>query len=164
MLVISLCLVWKTVHGTTQRQPVIPWGSFVWQRYCCHAPGTLVLELGGRPGVSGVDRGRENFFPGPATMESPRPSSKRSNATMLVSILPDAATVIALLPAWFEDYNEVHPHSGLKFLSAREFLRLSALRNQAACPVKRGAHQARVTSDLQATSRRACQNDDAAIP
>jgi putative transposase len=38
----------------------------------------------------------------------------------------DAETVIALLPAWFEDYNEVHPHSGLKFLSLREFLRLSA--------------------------------------
>jgi transposase-like protein len=41
-------------------------------------------------------------------------------------ILPDAATVIMLLPAWFEDYNDVHPHSGLKFLSPREFLRLSA--------------------------------------
>jgi putative transposase len=41
-------------------------------------------------------------------------------------ILPDAETVIALLPEWFEDYNEVHPHSGLKFLSPREFLRLSA--------------------------------------
>jgi putative transposase len=40
--------------------------------------------------------------------------------------LPDAETVIALLPGWFEDYNEVHPHSGLKFLSPREFLRLSA--------------------------------------
>jgi hypothetical protein len=25
-----------------------------------------------------------------------------------LSILPDAETVIALLPAWFEDYNEVH--------------------------------------------------------
>ena len=43
-----------------------------------------------------------------------------------LSILPDAETVIALLPAWFEDYNEVHPHSGLKFLSPRQFLRLSA--------------------------------------
>ena len=40
--------------------------------------------------------------------------------------LADAETLIALLPAWFEDYNEVHPHSGLKFLSPREFLRLSA--------------------------------------
>ena len=43
-----------------------------------------------------------------------------------LSILPDAETVIELLPKWFEDYNEVHPHSGLKFLSPREFLRLSA--------------------------------------
>ena len=43
-----------------------------------------------------------------------------------LSILPDAKTVIALLAAWFEDYNEVHPHSGLKFFSPREFLRLSA--------------------------------------
>jgi putative transposase len=40
-------------------------------------------------------------------------------------MLPDAETVIALLPAWFEDYNEVHPRSGLTFLSPRE-LRLSA--------------------------------------
>ena len=43
-----------------------------------------------------------------------------------LSILPDAQTVIVVPPAWFEDYNEVHPHSGLKFLSPREFLRLSA--------------------------------------
>ncbi len=42
------------------------------------------------------------------------------------SIRPDATTVIGLLPAWFEDYNEAHPHSGLKFRSPREFLRLSA--------------------------------------
>ena len=58
-----------------------------------------------------------------------------------LSILPDAETVIALLPAWFEDYNEVHPHSGLKFLSPREFLRLVCLAQPATCPVKRGAHQ-----------------------
>ena len=43
-----------------------------------------------------------------------------------LSILPDAATVIMLLLTWFEDYNDVHPHSGLKFLSPQEFLRLSA--------------------------------------
>lgn len=43
-----------------------------------------------------------------------------------LSVLPDAETVIAFLPSWLEDYNEVHPHSGLKFLSPREFLRLSA--------------------------------------
>ena len=43
-----------------------------------------------------------------------------------ISILPDAATILALLPTWIEDYCEVHPHSGLKFRSPREFIRLSA--------------------------------------
>jgi transposase InsO family protein len=38
-----------------------------------------------------------------------------------LSILPDAATVIMLLPAWFEGYSDVHPHSGLKFLSPENF-------------------------------------------
>lgn len=41
-------------------------------------------------------------------------------------ILPDADTILALLPQWIDDYCEVHPHSGLKFRSPREFLRLSA--------------------------------------
>jgi putative transposase len=27
------------------------------------------------------------------------------------------------LPLWFEDYNENHPHNGLKMLSPREFRR-----------------------------------------
>lgn len=43
-----------------------------------------------------------------------------------VTILPDADTILTLLPAWIEDYCEVHPHSGLKFHSPREFIRLSA--------------------------------------
>jgi putative transposase len=43
-----------------------------------------------------------------------------------VHVLPDAETVLALLPDWIEDYCEVHPHSGLKFRSPREFIRLSA--------------------------------------
>jgi putative transposase len=43
-----------------------------------------------------------------------------------VTILPDAATILAKLPDWIEDYCEVHPHSGLNFRSPREFMRLSA--------------------------------------
>ena len=43
-----------------------------------------------------------------------------------ISILTDAATTMVLLPGWFEDYNSVHPHSGLRFLSPREFRSLSA--------------------------------------
>jgi putative transposase len=36
--------------------------------------------------------------------------------------LPDATTVINALPAWIEDYNCNHPHSGLNMKSPREFL------------------------------------------
>lgn len=38
----------------------------------------------------------------------------------------DAASVIAKLPDWFDDYNEHHPHKGLKMLSPRQFRRLHA--------------------------------------
>jgi transposase InsO family protein len=43
-----------------------------------------------------------------------------------ITLLPDAETVLRLLPGWIEDYNTVHPHSGLRFLSPREFLARSA--------------------------------------
>jgi len=36
---------------------------------------------------------------------------------------PDALTVLTQLHCWFEDYNEVHPHKGLKMRSPREFIR-----------------------------------------
>lgn len=45
---------------------------------------------------------------------------------------PDAKTVLSQLAAWFEDYNEMHPHKGLRMLSPREFIRLSATEG---CPV-----------------------------
>jgi transposase InsO family protein len=39
-----------------------------------------------------------------------------------VSPLPDAETVLGLIDGWIEDYNENHPHSGLKMRSPREFI------------------------------------------
>lgn len=36
---------------------------------------------------------------------------------------PDARTVLAQLPQWFEDYNENHPHKGLSMHSPREYIR-----------------------------------------
>jgi hypothetical protein len=35
----------------------------------------------------------------------------------------DAKTVMAELSQWFEDYNEFHPHKGLKMKSPRQFIR-----------------------------------------
>ena len=35
-----------------------------------------------------------------------------------------ARAVLSQLPAWFADYNENHPHKGLRMLSPRQFRRL----------------------------------------
>jgi transposase InsO family protein len=43
-----------------------------------------------------------------------------------LSILADAEAILRLLPGWFEDYNALHPHSALRFLSPREYRVLSA--------------------------------------
>lgn len=40
--------------------------------------------------------------------------------------LSDAQTVLAQLPATFEHFNEVHPHSSLKMRSPREYRRQQA--------------------------------------
>ena len=40
-----------------------------------------------------------------------------------VTPLPEAKTVLGLIDGWIEDYNENHPHSGLKMRSPREFIR-----------------------------------------
>ena len=45
---------------------------------------------------------------------------------------PDARTVLAQLAAWFEDYNEIHPHKSLRLKSPREFIRSY---QPAPCPV-----------------------------
>jgi transposase InsO family protein len=37
--------------------------------------------------------------------------------------VPDATTALAQIAGWFEDYNDNHPHSGLKMRSPREFIR-----------------------------------------
>jgi len=42
-----------------------------------------------------------------------------------VNPLPDAATALQQIAGWFEDYNENHPHSGLRMRSPRAFRRLN---------------------------------------
>ena len=39
-----------------------------------------------------------------------------------VSPVPDAETVMRLLPSWMAHYNEVHPHKALGYRSPREFI------------------------------------------
>jgi len=40
--------------------------------------------------------------------------------------LHSAASVMGHLAAWFEDYNEVHPHKGLRLQSPREYRRATS--------------------------------------
>ena len=49
------------------------------------------------------------------------------------SPLPDARTALKAIEGWMEDYNEIHPHSGLAYRSPREYIR--HLSQPAACPV-----------------------------
>jgi transposase InsO family protein len=62
--------------------------------------------------------------------------------------LRDAASVLAVLPAWFADYNEHHPHKGLNMLSPRQY-RSSQFACQETCPVRRGQLQ-EIADDLRA--------------
>ena len=43
-----------------------------------------------------------------------------------VNPVPDALTALRQIAGWFEDYNENHPHSGLRMRSPREFIRAQA--------------------------------------
>jgi transposase InsO family protein len=47
--------------------------------------------------------------------------------------LKDAHTVMEQLRSWFEDYNEYHPHKGLKMRSPREYRR--SVSKLEGCPV-----------------------------
>ena len=46
---------------------------------------------------------------------------------------PDAKTVLEKIPGWFQDYNEYHPHKGLRMQSPRQFRRKQLKFDQ--CPV-----------------------------
>ena len=43
-----------------------------------------------------------------------------------VNALPHALTALRQIAGWFEDYNDNHPHSGLRMRSPREFIRAQA--------------------------------------
>ena len=59
--------------------------------------------------------------------------SPESNG-VCVNPRPDAMSVLQRLPEWFEDYNTIHPHSGLQMRSPREFISKQSP-THAGCPV-----------------------------
>jgi putative transposase len=67
------------------------------------------------------------------TMERLKHSSKRLKNYACIYHRPDAHTIMAKLPRWFDDYNEVHTQKKLNMLSPREPIRsyLNQLSNSA---------------------------------
>jgi len=83
------------------------------------APAALLTRKRRRrrwPSASRWRRGTRGDYRRHHRRDDPRPDG--------ADRLDDAETVMRLVPSWPEDYNEVHPHKGLKMLSPREHRRL----------------------------------------
>jgi len=119
-MVRDLMVAWVERRFGALRTPhPIEWLSDNGSAYIARETGQIATALGLRLAFTPVRSPESNGI-----SEAFVKTLKRDYAR--VTILPDAQTVMGLLPNWFEDYNNFHPHSGLRFLSPREFRRLSA--------------------------------------
>jgi putative transposase len=76
---------------------------------------SLLLDIGMEPRTTPVRSPQSNGM-----AEAFVKTFKRDYVS--VNSIPDAETVIAQLPLWFEHYNTLHPHKALRYQSPREFL------------------------------------------
>ncbi|CVI20401.1 IS2 insertion element transposase InsAB'; KpLE2 phage-like element [Agrobacterium fabacearum CFBP 5771] len=76
---------------------------------------SLLLDIGMEPRTTPVRSPQSNGM-----AEAFVKTFKRDYVS--VNSIPDAKTVIAQLPLWFEHYNTLHPHKALGYRSPREFL------------------------------------------
>ena len=105
--------------GATQTPHAVEWLSDNGSAYIAKQTSETATALGLRLAFTPVRSPESNGI-----SEAFVKTLRRDYARL--SILPDAETAMWLLPGWFEDYNTLHPHSGLRMLSPREFRRLSA--------------------------------------
>jgi len=105
-------LIWKEIYRSGLR--LLPMFGFV-----SAALGLLVCTT---PSYSPESNGMAEAF------------VKRFKADYVyLAELASADAALKQLPLWIEDYNEMHPHRGLKMLSPREYRRLNS--TPLACPV-----------------------------
>ena len=102
--------------GQVNRLPdTIEWLSDNGSGYIAGETKKLAREIGFEPRFTPVrspqSNGMAEAFVRTIKRDYARPSS-----------LPDARSVIAQLPVWFEHYNTVHPHKALGYRSPREFI------------------------------------------
>lgn len=101
--------------------------------YIAHATRSLARSLGLKPINTPVCSPQSNGM-----AESFVNTFKRDYVSRMD--LSDAVVVLAQLPAAFEHFNEVHPHSSLKMRSPREFRRHVAEQSRRAQPEQPALH------------------------
>ena len=102
--------------GQVNRLPhLIEWLSDNGSSYIAADTKVLAREIGLEPRTTPVRSPQSNGM-----AEAFVRTIKRDYVRL--SPRPDARTVIAQLPAWFEHYNTVHPHRALGYRSPREFI------------------------------------------
>ena len=102
--------------GRVNRLPeTIEWLSDNGSGYIAYETKKLAREIGLEPRFTPVRSPQSNGM-----AEAFVRTIKRDYAR--VASLPDARTVMAMLPMWFEHYNTVHPHKALGYRSPRQFI------------------------------------------
>ena len=102
--------------GRVNRVPrTIEWLTDNGSGYIAHNTRRFARELGLEPRTTPVESPQSNGM-----AEAFVRTIKRDYVR--VSPVPDAHTVLQLLPVWLAHYNEVHPHKALGYRSPREFM------------------------------------------
>ena len=101
--------------GRVNRVPrTIEWLTDNGSGYIAHHTRRFARELGLEPRTTPVESPQSNGM-----AEAFVRTIKRDYVR--ISPVPDAHTVLQLLPVWLAHYNEVHPHRALGYRSPREF-------------------------------------------
>jgi len=101
--------------GLVDRVPhKIEWLTDNGSAYTAHETRTFALSMGLLPCTTPVQSPESNGM-----AEAFVKTFKRDYVHL--NRLEDARVVMEQLPTWFEDYNENHPHKGLKMQSPREY-------------------------------------------
>ena len=102
--------------GRVNRVPrTIEWLTDNGSGYIAHNTRRFARELGLEPRTTPVESPQSNGM-----AEAFVRTIKRDYVR--ISPVPDAHTVLQLLPVWLAHYNEVHPHKALGYRSPREFM------------------------------------------
>ena len=102
--------------GRVNRVPrTLEWLTDNGSGYIAHNTRSFARELGLEPRTTPVESPQSNGM-----AEAFVRTIKRDYVR--ISPVPDAHTVLQLLPVWLAHYNEVHPHKALGYRSPREFM------------------------------------------